>query len=250
MQQLPLRLKQMAVMGALLATIELISVLGFAKPTTMPAPHNIFLEFVDSLASGSIFPHLRATGERLVLALGICILGGTSLGMAFWRVPTVGKAVQPVLAASYGVPFIFFYPVLILVLGIGNLPIVFLAVTIGIVPLVLNTFVGMMEIRPVFLKIAAVSRASRRQTFFKVLLPAAAPYMISGLKLTFIYTFLGVVSTEFLLSSQGLGFIVRFSYDVFKITEMYAYIVFMVLLAFSITFALNRTERALRGRLE
>jgi len=244
------RLQQAAFIALIIALLEGITLAGMVRPTMIPPPHDIFRAFGQAISSGFIAEHLAATFQRLAIAFAIATALGILIGVGLWRAPVLGKALEPLIASLYAMPWIFFYPLLLILLGIGSKPIIFLAVILGVIPIALNTFIGFAEIRPIFLKVGRATGCSPWQTFYKILAPAAAPYIISGMKLGFIYTFLGVVATEFLVSPKGLGFIVHFAYEYFQVKEMYAYVLFMILLAFTLTFSLDRLERALRGRYQ
>ncbi|HXG36901.1 MAG TPA: ABC transporter permease [Dehalococcoidia bacterium] len=247
---LAVKFVQLAFLAGVYGLLEWITWAEILKPTVMPRPHDVLQTFGESIRSEYVTDNLRVTFRRLGYSFGIAASLGLLTGVVLWRLPLLGKALEPLMASLYAVPWIFFYPLLLILLGIGDKPIILLAVVLGFVPVALNTFVGFREIRPIMLKVGRATGSSPLHTFYKIMMPSAAPYVVAGLKLGFIYTFLSVIATEFLVSADGLGYIVRFAYEFFQVREMYAYVLFIIVLAFILTWLLDRVERALRGRYQ
>ena len=121
----------------------------------------------------------------------------------------------------------------------------------AMIPMALNTWVGLAGIRPVHLRLAESLAASRRDTFVQVAIPAAAKMLYTGLTLAAIYALIGVVAMEFMVAQEGLGSRIRYLYEDFDNPTMYFYI--LVTLGISVVMvgalaavsgrALNRGER-------
>jgi NitT/TauT family transport system permease protein len=91
-------------------------------------------------------------------------------------------------------------------------------------------------------------RLSRWKIFVWIYFPAATPHIFTGLKLGFIYAIIGVIASEFILSTKGLGHLVRFSYSAFETEIMYASMLLIVIMAVVINSVLMRVEAWLYGR--
>jgi NitT/TauT family transport system permease protein len=86
------------------------------------------------------------------------------------------------------------------------------------------------------------------QRFKHISFPAAVPYVFTGLKLGFIYALIGVIASEFILASSGLGYEISNSYTTFATTRMYAVMLFMILISVSVNQAMLKIERHLYDR--
>ncbi|MFH1490324.1 MAG: ABC transporter permease subunit, partial [Pseudomonadota bacterium] len=102
--------------------------------------------------------------------------------------------------------------------------------------------------KTIYPKVGRSFRLSSLQVFSRIYFPAAAPYIFTGLKLGFIYALIGVIASEFILSTKGLGHLVAFSYSAFETDIMYAAMLLIVIIAVFINHVLMRIEARLYGR--
>lgn len=244
-----IRVQQLAFLAGTLALLEILVALGIIRPTILPPPHEILATAWTSISAGVVTPHLAATLQRVASAYAIGVGIGLPLGLLLWRMPSaVVKAIEPLMASLYAVPWIAFYPVMLVVLGLGDRPIVVISAVLATIPVAINTFIGLTGIKQVWINLALVEGCSAVQRFRKVLLPGAAPHIVGGLKLGFIYAYLGTVGTEFLRSAVGLGYLVNTSYYYFQNREMYAYVIIVVVLTVVVTQSLTVVERRVGKR--
>lgn len=226
--------------------LEVASRVGLVDPLIIPAPSTMFARLLELVQTSAFWDDFRATALRVLLAFAAGAVGGLLLGILFWRLPFVGATFEPYLVSLYAAPTVVFYPILLAVLGLGSAPIIVIASTMALIPVTLNTMVGLGSIRPSLPKLARSLNCSVRQTYLKVLAPAATPLLVPGLVLGFIYATIGVVAMEFILASRGLGFQIGYSYRAFEIVLMYAYILVVLLAAVLVNYLLNLIERRVR----
>ncbi len=153
-----------------------------------------------------------------------CLLGFAA-GLLFWKVPLIGRVFEPYLVSFYAVPLVLFYPVMIVLVGINAWSVIILATIMAAIPMALNTAVGLNQMPPVYMKLARSLRASPRQTLFAIAIPAAGPFIVAGLRLAVVYALIGTIAMEFTTAQAGLGYRIRYLYEIFNNTEMFAYIV-------------------------
>ena len=243
------RAVQTAILVALIALWELTSLSGLVRPTVLPPPHLAIEAVWGSLRDGTLIPNAVVTLARVTKAFAAAFIVGIAIGFALWRLPrTATRSIEPLLASLYAVPWIAFYPALLVVFGLGDTPVVLVAAILSTVPIALNTFIGLSGLKPSWRAVARVYRASLPQRIFRVLVPGAAPHIVSGLKLGFIYAYLGVIGTEYLRSTEGLGYLVNTSYYFFQTTAMYGYVGVVVTLAIVITLSFTALEQRIGGR--
>jgi NitT/TauT family transport system permease protein len=243
------RFIQSAIVLALLAIWELASLSGIVRPTVLPPPHQAMEAVWTSLRDGTLLPNAAVTLARVGQAFALAFGAGVTIGVILWRLPrTVTRSIEPLLASLYAVPWIAFYPALLVVFGLGDAPVILVAAILSTVPISLNSFIGLSGLKPSWIAVARVYRATLPQRVFRVLVPGAAPHIISGLKLGFIYAYLGVIGTEYLRSTEGLGYLVNTSYYFFHTTQMYGYVGTVVTFAIVITLSFTMLERRIGGR--
>ena len=146
-------------------------------------------------------------------------------------------------------PTFIFYPVFIVVLGVGAAPIIAIAVLLAIVTMITATLNGLDRIPRALHKTARVLRLSPWQSAVRVKLPAALPHLFTGVKLVVAYAFIGVIASEFILSGSGIGYAIGYAYNNFENDDMYA-LMFLVLTTVTlVNMVLNTLDRRLQSRL-
>jgi len=221
---------------------------GLVSSITLSAPSDIARAVWKIASSGELYPNLWRTMLETSTAFASATVIGVPLGLALWRVPYLARVLEPYLSSLYAMPLVFFYPLLLVVFGLGPKPVITVAGAMSTIPIVLNTRVGLTEIRPIYHRLGRTLGCSPWRTVRQILLPAAAPYLFVGLRMGFIYAFIGAIAMEFVLTDVGLGFMVHYNYNFFETPKMYAYMLMGILIASAINAALGWAERAILGR--
>jgi NitT/TauT family transport system permease protein len=187
---------------------------------------------------------------RTSLTVGIAFLIGGAIGVVLgalcWRAPLVGDVLEPYLVTLYAMPTLVFYPMLLALLGVGIWPILVIASLMVVIPVALNVMVALRSVSPVLPKLGRSLNCSRAQLYRKVLVPAATPLAVPGLKLGLIYAIIGTVAMEFILADRGLGFRIGYDYRQFDVADMWALILAVAVLAIVVTSAVGLLERRIR----
>lgn len=237
-----------ALLAGVLVTIEFLARSGMV-PSTELVPLTEMVEAIWTLfASGTIVPHLTGTASRVGIAFGAAIATGIPIGWGLWRNNTLWRILNPYLIVLYAMPIFVFYPLLIILLGLGSLPIIVIAYVMSITAIVISTASGLAKVPDIFFDVSRSLRLTTFQSVTRVQLPAAVPYLFTGLKLGFIYAFIGVIASEFILANSGLGYFVSLSYQRWETDLMYAAIILIITLAVLVNGVLVRVEEFLYER--
>jgi NitT/TauT family transport system permease protein len=159
------------------------------------------------LRSGNFWIHVSETGRAFVLALSIAVLGGISLGVVLGLGRLAGDVAEPILVTLYSIPKIVLYPLILLCFGLGMSAKVAFGVMHGIIPIALFSMNAIRQMKPVYRRTSQVLRLTTLQTALTVIVPAILPEIISGVRLGFSLTLLGVLIGEMFASQRGLGFL-------------------------------------------
>ena len=149
------------------------------------------------------------------------------------------------------IPVFVFYPILIAVFGMRDLPIVVIGFLSAVVAMIINTINGLDRIPRALLKAARIHHMGPVATALRIKLPCAAPYLLTGVKLAVAYSFIGVIAAEFILSGSGLGYAISFAYNNFETRKMYALMLFVIILVAAVNGAFHVWEQSIlrrRGR--
>ena len=240
-------LRLMVVAGAVLL-LEVLCRAGAIAKTVLPAPSVMAGDLYRLLASGAASADIGETLSNVALSVIASILLGFVGGVAIHAMPRVRRALDPFLATYYAVPFFVFYPVLIVIFGLGAAPIVVIGTLFGVVAMLINTLNGLDRIPRVLLKTARVHGMDPVRTALLIKLPSAAPFLFTGAKLAIAYCFIGVIAAEFIMSSSGIGYSIAYAFNNFDNARMYALMLFIIVLVTALNAVLFTWERRIMQR--
>lgn len=239
---------RLIVVAAALAVLEALCLTGVIDKITMQPPHAIAIDLFRLLASGKMNAAIVKTLTNTVIALLLALGVGIVVGVLLHRNRALRDTLDPLFATYYAVPVFAFYPFFIVVFGLGDLPQILIAFMLGVVAVIVNTLNGLDRVPQVLLKTARVLRFSPVDTALHVTLPAAMPYIMTGIKLAVAYAFIGVIGSEFIMSRGGIGYEISFAYLNFENAIMYPLIVLILLASIAINAALTRWEQRLLAK--
>jgi NitT/TauT family transport system permease protein len=208
-------------------------------------PSEIVPRLYEIFATGEIIPHLAVTAQELVLGyligVGLGILGGYVLG----RRPALARIFEPYVMAFYGVPKIALAPLFIIWFGIGIWSKVALAATMVFFLVFYNVFMGVRSVDREFVSLARIMGANERQLSRHVYLPAAAPFVILGMRMAIPYSVIGVIVGEFTSSIRGLGLFIHQASSTYDPAGVFAGIFILLAFILVVNTAAARLERHL-----
>ncbi len=212
----------------------------------LPNPLNVLYELGDVLRTGEFIEDLRVTLGELVVAFAIAATAGVTLGYLISRSTYLIKVFDPLLAGIYSIPIILFLPLYILFFGLGEASKIAIGTTISFFPIVLNTIAGFGFVDKTYITSARSMGASDYQLFRWVLLPAAFPVILTGLRMGFTVALLSILGSETIASLAGLGHRIVHLAEGMEMARMFAYIAFVVAIAAFLNTVMSWLEA--RGR--
>jgi len=239
---------RLALLGLPVAVTEVLCRLGWINRITLPPPSLIAEDLIRLLASGRVNTAMANTLTHVLMALAGSLVVGIAAGVLVHRLPPLRRALEPLFATYYAIPIYAFYPLLIVVFGLGDAPQVLIGFMLAVVAVIVSTLAGLDGVPGVMTKTARVHRMSPVATALRITLPYAMPHLFTGAKLAVAYAFIGVIGAEFIMSQTGVGFEIRFAYDNFDNATMYPLILLVLLVAVVVNLGLDRWERALMAR--
>ena len=244
----PAGLTRLAVVVAAVAALEILCRTGVIPNFTVIPPSAMAQSLWKILASGKFTHDIAATLSNVAIAIVAAMLVGVSAGTLLQSWPAARRVLDPLFATYYAVPMYAFYPLLIVIFGLGDLPQVAIGFLLAVMAVIINTLNGLDRVPAVLDKVARVHRMGPLATALRVRLPYAAPYIFTGFKLAVAYSFIGVIGAEFITSSRGIGYEISFAYNNFDNPVMYAMILFILLLVITVNMSLHAWEKRLLTR--
>lgn len=191
------------------AVWELIALAGVFPAKLFPSLEAVFATLTRLVVSGIIWAHTGGTLLRLALGFLLAAVVGVVLGIAMGRYRWVEDVFMPIVSIGYPIPGLAYAPLFVLWFGLGDAPAILLVGTASSFVVVINTWKGVKAVKPVWIRAAETMGASGPQMFRKIMLPAALPYILTGLRLGLAQAWRILVAVEMLLSvTHGLGWMI------------------------------------------
>ena len=183
------------------------AVASWTQGVAVSGPLTTFAYAADLLTTGRFWDNAGATAAAFALAFALSAAFGLLLGLLLGLRRFAGDVAEPILAGFYTIPKVTLYPVVLLVFGLGMSAKVAFGVMHGLVPVTLLTMAAIKTLPSVLPRAARAMRLSPMQTMRWVLVPVCLPQIVSGLRLGFSLSLLGVLIGEMFSSQRGLGFL-------------------------------------------
>jgi ABC-type nitrate/sulfonate/bicarbonate transport system permease component len=218
------------------------------SPILLPNPVHVYDELWDVLRTFEFVADLQVTLTELAVAFSISSTLGITLGYLISRSQYSIRVFEPLFAGIYSVPIILFLPLYILFFGLGPASKIALGATISFFPIILNTIAGFGYVDRIFVLSAKSMGASDVQLFRFVLLPAAFPVILTGLRIGFTVALLSILGSETIASLAGLGHRIVHLAEGMDTARMFAYIAFAVTIALILNTVTSTLEARARRR--
>lgn len=191
------------------ALYEALARSGWFAAALVPALPAVALTLWAMLADGTMAGHALSTLYRVFAGLALAASFGLVLGFLMARYGRVERFFLPLVSALMPIPSLAWAPVFILWFGLGNTATILLVFYAASFPMLINTWTGARAVNPLWLRAAGAMGARGAAMFWKVIVPGAAPFIITGLRLAFQRAWIAVVGAEMLAASAfGLGWVI------------------------------------------
>lgn len=219
---------------------------SWVSPQVLPRPDWVFNTFLDLLADGDIFSAAIVSFQRI--AEGFLI--GASLGLAFGFLIGKSKIVEAYLGPSFralaAVPSLGWLPILILLFGIEDSVKIIILSKACFVPMAISTAEGARNIPKGFNEVADILGLRARTRFFKLTIPAMAPYIASGVRLSLSQAFVSLIVVEMLAGTDGLGYMMVWGRTLFQLDIVIVGMIVVGVVGFALDLLLKRAEALMR----
>ena len=225
------RLVQALVLFLFLGLWELGARLGWFDVFILSCPSRVLAAIGRLWGEGSLFIHVGVTLYETVMGFLLGTVLGIFLAVILWWLPFVNEVMDPYLVVLNALPKIALGPVLIVWIGAGMGSIIVMAVLVSLVVTTVTVLSGFTAAAREKQFLMRTLGANKGQTFMKVVLPAGIPHMMSALKISVGMSWVGVIVGEYLVSKSGLGYLIVYGGQVFKLDLVMASVVILCLLA-------------------
>jgi ABC-type nitrate/sulfonate/bicarbonate transport system permease component len=230
-------------LAAFLIIWETASRAGLVDKLFASSPSLIAAKFVEMVGDGSIWPHVAATAGVTAAGFGLAVLIGVPVGILMGRSELINATAEPFVAALYASPQVAFLPLLIIWLGIGFTSKVALVFIGSVIIMIINTETGVAQVDPRLVETARSFTASERQVLTKIVLPAALPIILAGMRLAIGRALVMVVVAEIYASNRGLGYLIFQAGGLYDTAQVFVGVGILAAAGVTLTALLRALER-------
>ncbi len=234
-----------ALLAAIIVLWELFARTGVIDPFIGSSPTRVAATIARLYQGGELFTHIGITLYETVVGFVLGTVAGTLIAVLLWWSPTLSRILDPYLVVLNALPKIALGPILIVWFGAGVSSIIAMALLVSLVVTIMTVLAGFREIAGDKQLLMRTLGASKLQIFTMVVFPASIPTIMNALKISVGMSWVGVIVGEYLVSKAGLGYLIVYGGQVFKLDLVMASIVILCVLAALMYYAVAYGEKRL-----
>ena len=233
----------------LLALWELAADMHWIDSFIFSSPVMIAKCLVSMAKDGSLFLHTGVTLMETLISFAVCTIFGLACALLLWSSKSVAQVLEPFLVLLNSLPKSALAPLLIVWLGNNMRTIIVAAVSVAVFGSILTLHTGFSQTDPDKLKLIQSLGGTRKDMLTKVLIPASVPLIISNMKVNIGLSLVGVIIGEFLAARRGLGYLIIYGSQVFKLDWVMMSIVILCIIAMVLYKLINLLEKCYLKRI-
>lgn len=195
----------------------------------LAAPHEVLDSLVLGFGSGTLWPHISFTLQATLTGIGLGVLAGMLLGLVVGEIPVLERAIYPLVVGIQSVPKVALAPLIIVYFGLGLASKVFTVALLAFFPMFVAMVAGLKSADRDLLDLYRTFRASRLHVLLWIKLPSAATYLFAGMKVAVVVGLIGCITSEFIASTRGLGYLIKSRAGELDVSLMFACVLMLAL---------------------
>jgi ABC-type nitrate/sulfonate/bicarbonate transport system permease component len=223
----------------LIAAWQALVSFGYAPVTLLPPPGRVFGRMVQQILDPTFQQDIGATLIRLFAGFAIAVVLGVAIGLAAAASPAINAVVRPIVRVLAPLPKVALYPALLLLLGFNHESKIVLVAADALFPILLSTYYGASTVEQKLIWSAMAAGTPPRDILFKVVLPAAAPSILTGCRIGLVISCIVVFLAEMISSTDGLGHVLVTAARTFQAVDMFVPLITISLLGLILNGALE-----------
>ena len=212
-------------------------------PILFTTPSAVSVAALQMVVSGELWSYLWPSLVVLVVGLAISAVAGITVGLLLARFWALDVALDMYITFLYSTPTVALVPLIVLWVGFESTAKIVILFLFAFFPLVINTYQGVKNVDPRLLEVGRAFRCSERQLWTNIVLPAALPFIVTGLRLAVGRGLIGMVLADLYTAISGIGYLIVRSASTYRVDKMFVPIVVLGLLGITLTALLRAAER-------
>ena len=227
-----------------IALWEITARLGIIDSFIFSSPSRVLNTFISMVQDKSIFLHVGVTLAETQISFALVVLLGIATAVLLWLSKKLSEILEPYLVVLNSLPKSALAPLLIVWLGANMKTIIVAGISVAIFGTILNLYTGFKEVSPDKIKLIYTLQGTKKDVLLRVVLPSTIPTIISVMKVNIGLALVGVVIGEFIGSKQGLGYLIIYGSQVFKLDWVIMSIVILCIIAMGLYKIINFVEKS------
>lgn len=200
-------------------------------PLIFSSPSKVYQLLLEQITNGSIFIHIQVTILETIMGFLLGTFLGILIASILWSSKRISNVLDPYLVVLNAMPKVALGPIIIVALGPGYISVIAMGALVSVIITTLVVYSAFREVDPNYEKVLKSYGATRWQCFKEAIFPATLPTMISTLKVNVGLSWVGVIVGEFLVSKQGLGYLIIYGFQVFDFTLVMSSLILIAVVA-------------------
>jgi ABC-type nitrate/sulfonate/bicarbonate transport system permease component len=232
-----------AFLAAVLLILEALAYFRFVDRSFFPIPSAVALRTFELVITGKVFAPMLSTTLLLIAGYTIGCLAAVVLGVLMGNYRRFYNLFEPLTELLRPIPKAALLPALILFLGVGTSMKVTIVALAAFFPVLINTVQGVRSVDPVLTDMARTYGHSNTAILWRIMLPASAPYILGGMRISLGISLIVVIIAEMLSATGGLGDVIVHGQRMFLVIDSYAWLVIVAALGFGLNALFRWAER-------
>jgi ABC-type nitrate/sulfonate/bicarbonate transport system, permease component len=195
------------------------------------SPIKVYNTIISLHNSGNLYNHIWVTAYEIIISFILSMTIGILVSMTLWWYDSLAKVLEPYLTVLNSLPKVALGPILLIWCGANIKTIIFMAILVSIIVAITNIYQGFMSADTNKIKLIKSFGGTKRQLFWYLILPNSYKYIISTLKLNISMCLIGVIMGEFLVSKEGIGYLIMNGSQVFNLNLVISGIILLGIIA-------------------
>lgn len=223
---------QLLIIIIFLISWELLTKYNIINSFIYSSPSRIIKTIITLIKENNLFIHIITTLKEIFISFTLGILLGLIIALILYELPTLAKVIDPFLTMLNSLPKVALGPLIIIICGANTKSIILMALLINLIVSIITIYNGFINIDEYKLKLFKSMHSSKLQTLKYLIIPYSYPTIITSLKLNVSLTLIGVLTGEFLVSKQGIGYLIVYGKQVFNLNLVMTGIILLIIISY------------------
>jgi sulfonate transport system permease protein len=212
-------------------------------PVLFTSPTKVAVAAYEMVLSGELWTYLWPSLVVLGIGFALAVVFGIAIGLLLARFWVLDVALTVYITFLYSIPSVALVPLIVLWAGFDTTAKVIILFLFAFFPMVINTYQGVKSVDPKLLEVGRAFRCSEGQLWWNIVLPAALPFIVTGLRLALGRALIGMVLADLYTAISGIGYLIVRTASTYQVDKMFVPIVTLGLLGVTFTALLRLAEK-------